>query len=535
MDSPVIFCVWKWVLILAGLLFAPAWGWGQSLEPLAPQRNPAVSQPAKTEVKILEDKARGIPLLLGPESAPIDLPAALRLAGVKNPQILIARQRVVESVAQRMLFASMILPSLNFGGSYDVHNGNLQQSGGNILRVDRNSLYLGLGAYAIAAGTVNIPGLVYDLTVSEALFNGLSALQTVQQAKFNVRVRENEITRDVAVSYNRLLGAAGRSAVRRNILEQADEVKRLTSAFAKAGKGRQSDAERASSDYRLMHSVYLEAEGNVLLASARLAQLLCLPPDVRLCPLEKRLLPVSLVPPPICLRELIAIGLLNRPELGYAQATIRLAMLKLTAAKLLPFSPQLIIGLSYGSEGGGSNLVHEPEGTEPFAKSDPRFGNFNDRLDFDVVWFWSIQNFGVRNLGLCREAKANLKIRELEMIGTMDMVREQVTSAHTQSQARFARMLSAEKAIETIRQSFEADLKQIKGGEGLPIELLDSLRLLARAQEEYVDAIIEFNRAQIELYFALGQPPADYLARPAPDVVVTPAVPAIPAAEKLSK
>jgi outer membrane protein TolC len=392
-------------------------------------------------------------------------------------------------------------------------------------------MYLGLGAYAIAAGTVSIPGLVYDLTISEALFNGLTAFQTVQQAKFNVKVRENEITRDVAAAYNRLLGAAGRSAVRRQILDQAEEVKRLTAVYAKVGKGRQSDAERAASDYRLMHAIYLESEGDVLLASARMAELLTLPPDVRLCPVEKRLLPVSLVPPPICLRELLAIGLLNRPELGREQATIRAAMLKLTAAKVLPFSPQIIVGLSYGSEGGGSNLIHEPDGSEPFARSEPRFDRWNDRLDFDAVWFWSIQNFGIRNLGLCREASANLQMKQFDMIAAMDMVREQVTSAYTQSQARFARIISSEKAIETIRQSFEADLKQIKGGEGLPIELLDSLRLLARAQEEYVDAIIEYNQAQIELYFALGQPPADYLARPAPDVVVTPAMPAIPAAQ----
>jgi hypothetical protein len=49
----------------------------------------------------------------------------------------------------------------------------------------------------------------------------------------------------------------------------------------------------------------------------------------------------------------------------------------------------------------------------------------------------------------------------------------------------------------------------------LPIEVLDSLRLLARARLEYLRVILGYNRAQFELYVALGQPPADVLARPA--------------------
>ena len=52
--------------------------------------------------------------------------------------------------------------------------------------------------------------------------------------------------------------------------------------------------------------------------------------------------------------------------------------------------------------------------------------------------------------------------------------------------------------------------------------MLDSLRLLARSRQAYLDAIIEYNRAQFELYVAIGQPPADYLARPVPSKLLTP-------------
>src|SRR5438552_16182705 len=93
---------------------------------------------------------------LSPESRPIDLASALQLGGVQNPEILLARERVVEAVALRQLAAAQILPTLNAGTNLDHHNGTLQQSTGTILKVNRDSLYLGLGSGAVGAGTVSI-------------------------------------------------------------------------------------------------------------------------------------------------------------------------------------------------------------------------------------------------------------------------------------------------------------------------------------------------------------------------------------------
>src|SRR5438552_2655704 len=115
--------------------------------------------------------------LLGTEVRYIDLASALQLAGTGNPELLIARQRVSEAVALRQLAAAQILPTLQYGTSYNNHDGPLQQAGGNILTVNRNSLYFGAGAHAVGAGTVTIPGVVYNLNVSQALFDFLAQRQ----------------------------------------------------------------------------------------------------------------------------------------------------------------------------------------------------------------------------------------------------------------------------------------------------------------------------------------------------------------------
>ncbi len=85
------------------------------------------------------------PSILGPDTRPIDFDSALRLAGVRNPELMIARERITEAAAQRQYAAAQLLPSINAGMNYDDHSGNLQQSTGQMLNVHRQSLYVGAG------------------------------------------------------------------------------------------------------------------------------------------------------------------------------------------------------------------------------------------------------------------------------------------------------------------------------------------------------------------------------------------------------
>src|SRR5262249_53184408 len=55
---------------------------------------------------------------IGADFVPIDLNTTLRLAGVQNPDVLVAQSRVVESQALRQLAAAQFLPSINIGTNY---------------------------------------------------------------------------------------------------------------------------------------------------------------------------------------------------------------------------------------------------------------------------------------------------------------------------------------------------------------------------------------------------------------------------------
>ena len=122
---------------------------------------------------------------------------------------MLARERVVEAVALRQLAAAQFLPTINAGTSVDTHNGVLQQSNGTILKLNRDSLYLGLGASAVGAGTVNIPGIVWSGNVSATIYQNLISKQIVRQGEFASQAVRNDTLLRVAQSYLELLRAEG--------------------------------------------------------------------------------------------------------------------------------------------------------------------------------------------------------------------------------------------------------------------------------------------------------------------------------------
>jgi len=466
------------------------------------------------------------PSILGPCAEPISLPAALRLANADNPEIGIARERITEAVALRQLAAAQILPNLNAGTSVDVHTGVLQQSNGTILKVNRGSLDLGLGTNAVGAGTISIPGIAWAGNIDEGIVNALVARQVVRERQFAATAVTNDILLRVAVAYLELLRAEGRRALFIVSRDEAQEVARVTANFASTGQGRQADADRAATELRQRTLALEQAEADLLTASARLAELLSLDPAVRLRATDGWVVPAPIVPDPIPLTELIAVALMRRPELAAQQAVIRAALLELQGAKLLPFSPTVLLGYSAGTFGGGSNLVSQgivqANGT---VVRQPRFDSFDDRQDIDAVAFWTLRNLGVGNLALVRVSQSHVRASRLRLVEVLDRVRTEVATAYAGTHARFAQIETAEQAVRTSQRAFEEDFRRTRNQEGLPIEVFDSLRLLDRSRTAYLDAIVDYNEAQFRLYVALGQPPADTLARPVPADLVPPPPP----------
>jgi outer membrane protein TolC len=485
----------RFVAILAAMLL-----WEGTICAAAPddgKKRPANDPPVATG-----DRAGDS--LLGRETRPIDLDSALRLAGVRNPELLLARERVTEAMALRQFAAAQLLPNINAGFSYDDHTGNLQGSNGVILSEHRQALYAGAGAGAVGAGTVAIPGVVWSGQISEVIYNGLISGQVVAQQAFAAEAARNDVLLRVADTYEELLRAEGARAVATRIRDDAKEVARLTAAYAQTGQGKKADADRAATEYSRRQFDVVQAEGHILTASARLSQLLNLDPAIRLQPIDRAVVPAAIVCDSKSLKELIAVALVRRPELKERRAVIRQALLALDNARALPFTPTVAVGFSAGTFGGGSNLAP------------PELGDFAGRTDFDAVAYWTLRNLGVGNRALVHQAESRLRGENYRLIQVLDQVGDEVAEAFARTRARFVQIAISEEAVGTAQHAFTEDLTRIRGREGLPIEVINSLRLLALAHDDYLNAIIDYNRAEFELYVALGQPPSGEIARSDP-------------------
>ena len=110
---------WLKLRMELAVLAAAGWLWAGTIWAAPPEGEP----PPLPSVRPLETvpapqgepQAGAAASILTAETKPIDLDCALRLAGVRNPELMLARERVSEAIALRQLAAAQILPNLNAG------------------------------------------------------------------------------------------------------------------------------------------------------------------------------------------------------------------------------------------------------------------------------------------------------------------------------------------------------------------------------------------------------------------------------------
>ena len=459
------------------------------------------------------DSSNEINVPLDEQASPIDLTTSLALAGGQNPEILIAMQRTVAVTARQQYAAAQALPNINLGTNFDLHRGVLQQASGNILKVNRDAMYIGAGAQAVAGGSVSIPGVQYNLNVGEGLLRYYELRQRRDAAAHHINAVRNQILRNVSIAYVDLVAAQAQRSLAIQAKKEMREVAQITASFAKSGQGLPADAERAATELELRAADLIRAEADVAVASARLAELLNLNYSTRLHATDNYLVPHPAVPELISRTELLAIALIQRPELHEHQALVHAALIGLNGAKMLPFSPQIMFGFSSGAFGGGSNLVAGSTSVSGAAANQARFSSLDGRTDLDAVAYWSLRNLGVGNKELINVAQARWQQSDLELLNTLNRVRQEVVDAQVRTHTYYSQLHLRERSVTAGLAAHNQDLIRIRSNEGHPIEALDSLRLLKQARQDYVETIARYNKAHVELYTALGNPPANMVVR----------------------
>jgi outer membrane protein TolC len=426
---------------------------------------------------------------------PIDLTTALRLAEAENPLIAEARQRIAEALAIQLGARSLLLPSLNIGTNFRDHTGDLQRPSGRILDLDLKSLYFGGGAGAWGTGTVQVPAVSIFSPLTDAIFEPLAARQQLVRAQFGASATANNILLEVAELHFELLAAEADLKVRRETAIQAAEVVRLTRAYAQSGQGREADAQRAESEYGLILDEIRQAEEDFAVGAARLSRRLHLDQSVRLSPIAPGIEMVTIVDPAVPLPDLIQAALQGRPEFRARAAALAAAELHHQQERYRPLLPTIWLGFSGGVMGGNSNLTG------------PGLGNFGGRSDFDVTVFWTLSNFGLGNLALQRQKRAEAGEAAGRQARAIAAIRSEVSAAYGEVIAARQQVAITTREVTSSESGFREDLERIRNTVGRPLEVVNSLQLMNRARVARIRAVTDYNKAEFRLFVGLGSPP----------------------------
>ena len=455
--------------------------------------------------------AEGGPLIPGQVIEPIDLAGALRLAGARDLDVAIARERVGEALADLEHARVLWLPSLYIGPNWIRHDGQAQIVQGAVQPINKSSLFLGATAAAgssvsgpiPAGGPAQVSGLTTILRISDAIFTPLAARQVVDARRAGVEASTNDALLGVSETYFDLQAAAGRLANAREAAGNARALVDLTATYARTGTGLEADRLRSLAEADRRRREVEEAIGVLEVASAELVRRTRLDPRIVVAPIEPPEAAIRLVADGCALDDLIVAGLRHRPELAEAQALVQATLVRLKQAKLRPFIPSMALRYSGGGFGGGPNGF---------------FGNFDARSDVDVNLFWDLSHLGLGDRAISRQRASQRRQADLELMKLQDRVAAEVVRSEKARIASARQMDEAGRALPEALESLRLNFDNMRRGAGLPgatrpIEVLQPIQALAVARSEYLDAVLDYNRAQFRLFHALGRPP---LLDPAP-------------------
>ncbi len=481
-------------IMLATLLFSGGESFPCRAQP--PALPPAASFPAQPAAR--DDQS--VRLKLAPVEAtdlplPINLATALRLSDAR-PLIVAAAQASVW-VAEAQLTRAKVLwiPSLMLGVDYIRHDGGGPDFNKGIMTAPSVNFFYGGG------------GLWQMVNLTDAIFEPLAARQVLNSRQADIQAAKNDALLQTAEAYFSVhqyrgmyagvLYCVGRG---HDLVERISNLSRELVPTVEIDRARNmvADLEQLASSAREEWCVH----------SADLTQVLRLDPRAVVVPLEHDHLQITLIDPALSREDLMQIALTNRPELASQRALVRAAEARVRREKMRPLLPVVMIN---GFQSAGMYLQAGIFGLGPNSSLNQWAGR--DDVSYQLIW--QLEGFGIGNLARVKKQRGEESRAGIELFRTQDRVAAEVTRAQARLQSAATRVKQAERALRTaiiaFNGSFEGLQQTKRFGEVLvlvyrPEEAVYALRLMKLAFDEYFTTVAEYNRAQFQMFHALGYP-----------------------------
>jgi outer membrane protein TolC len=450
-----------------------------------------------------EVKLSDAPLESGDLNYPINLATALRLSDARP--LVIAAAQASAWVAEAQLQRAQVIwvPTLNMGADYIRHDGFGPDFNRGLNTAQRplnqniNFLYSGFG-------------LTEGFALTDAIFEPLQAKQVLNSRRWDIQSAKNDALLATARAYFDVHQYRGQYAGAIDVVDRGEKlVERITHLSEDLVP--RVEVDRAK---RLLATAQQNAAStreHWRVASANLTQVLRLDPRVVVDPAEHDHTQITLIEPARPLNDLIPMGLTNRPELASQQSLVNAVAERIRREKGRILMPSILLNgfqtpnelLQVGAQGFGF---------------DRNLNLWSARDDFSPQVVWQFEGMGFGNLARIKEQRGEQSKAIIELFKTQDAVAADVTRAQARVQSAAVRVVEAERAMSAALITYEGNyegLRQTKRFENVliqvyrPQEAVVALNDLMLTYNQYFSTVADYNKAQFEMYHALGYPAID--------------------------
>jgi outer membrane protein TolC len=407
----------------------------------------------------------------------IDLPTVLRLAGARNLDVQIARERLNEAQAGSETALEQFVPSLTPGIAYHRRDGMAQ---------------------AVPAGTISethlqsyAPGatVAAQMALGDAIYQSLAARQLVKASGQAFEAQRQDSALNAAQDYFDLAKAKALADVLKEAAGISSDYQQELHEAVGAGIAFKGDELRVQTQTERDQIALRQAVEKQRVAAVNLAQVLHLDSTVDLVPLDADLVPLLLFPTNAALDSLVQQALNSRPELKAGQALVMASRDAKNGAVYGPLVPSIGAQVFAGGLGGGH---------------DGQPGNFGDSEDYLIGAGWRIGPGGLFDFGRIKANRSRLAATQLGQTKLKDAVIAQVVSAATRVQSLSDQIVIAQQNLATANEAFRLTRERKQYGVGIVLEDIQSQQALTQARSDYVTAVAEHDKAQYELNKAVG-------------------------------
>lgn len=445
-------------------------------------------------------------------SLPINLASALRLANAR-PLVIAAAQSSAWVAEARLQRAKLLwIPEFNLGTVYYRHDGYGPD-------FNRGQNFPAYGAGSVPGGPLNnnlnyfyAYGSFYQtVNLSDAIFQPLVARQALDGQRHDIQTAKNDAVLAAATAYFDVHQHRGEYTATLEVIKRAeilvDRIEQLSRDLVP--RIEVDRMKRTLAD--LTQKAALSRE-RWRVASANLTQTLRLDPSAVIVPLEQDHLQITLIDPARPIDELITIALCHRPEISARRADIRAAEARVRLEKARPLLPMVLLTGFQTNGGMRSQFGLFGQG------ADSSINNWGLREDVSLQLIWQLEGMGLGNLARIREERGSQSESIVRLFHFQDTVAAEVTESQAKVQSAAARVVEAEQtlreAIVTFDGNFDGLSQTTRFNDVLyqvyrPQEVVKAIEQLMNSYDQYYGSIADYNRAQFEMFHALGYPAAE--------------------------